>query len=89
MTRYERGEGAIGVIDPGAGPGGDTKVRATLSGSALILGALAFLVFWGSDVAWDDKLLGVAAPWWIRLAVHGIAILLITPEVSKNCVIPG
>ena len=54
-------------------------MRATLGACALILGALAFLVFWGSDVAWDDKLLGTAVPWWIRLAVHGIAIMLITP----------
>jgi len=53
-------------------------VRATLGACALILGAVAFLVFWGSDVAWDDKLLGVAAPWWIRLAVHGLAIVFIT-----------
>ena len=53
-------------------------MRATLGACALILGAVAFLVFWGSDVSWDDKLLGVAAAWWIRLAVHGIAIVLIT-----------
>ena len=34
-------------------------MRAILGACALILGALAFLVFWGSAVAWDDKLLGV------------------------------
>ena len=54
-------------------------MRTTLGACALILGALAFLVFWGSDVAWDDKLLGIAAPWWIRLA-----ILLITSGLTMG-----
>lgn len=65
-------------------------MRATLSACVLILGALAFLVFWGSDVAWDDKLLGVAAPWWIRLAVHGIAIVLMTSGlIMGNWIAPA
>ena len=64
-------------------------MRATLGACALILGALAFLVFWGSDVAWDDKLLGAAVPWWIRLAVHGIAIVLMTSGlIMRNWIAP-
>jgi hypothetical protein len=44
----------------------------------LLLGSVAFLVFWMNSVLFDDQFYGYDLPWVLELAIHGCSILFLT-----------
>ena len=46
--------------------------------ASLLLGSVAFLVFWINSALFDDQFYGYDLPWALQLAIHGSSILFLT-----------